>query len=109
METQVESLIVVNTSEGLQEVSRQWTLVQTHPPRLAIVRAGAEELRTGAAGTVAVLNPSSVDEVEAALQSPLSESERLFVEAWLLRRRPKENRKGDGLPWDAPGFTPPDR
>ena len=49
--------------------------------------------------------------VEAgALPPSLTEGERLFAEGWLERqsRGPKE-RKGEGLPWDAPGFQPPDR
>lgn len=38
----------------------------------------------------------------------LSETEALFAKAWLMAKQPKE-RKGQGLPWDAPGFLPPDQ
>jgi xanthine dehydrogenase molybdopterin-binding subunit B len=39
----------------------------------------------------------------------LSEAETLFVDAWRSRLdRPAKVRPGDGLPWDAPGFEPPD-
>lgn len=46
--------------------------------------------------------PESIDD--------LTESEKLFVAAWISRQRKPEakQRFGDGLSWDAPGFTPPD-
>lgn len=37
----------------------------------------------------------------------LSPTEELFAKAWLMARQPKQ-RKGEGLPWDAPGHLPPD-
>lgn len=36
----------------------------------------------------------------------LSAGEQLFVSGWLARSAPKE-RPGEGLAWDAPGYTPP--
>lgn len=39
----------------------------------------------------------------------LTDDESLFIESW--RARPQagaKERKGEGLPWDAPGFQPPD-
>ena len=46
--------------------------------------------------------PESIDD--------LTESEQLFMAAWLSRWQKQEakQRPGDGLSWDAPGFTPPD-
>jgi hypothetical protein len=38
----------------------------------------------------------------------LDDSERLFVDGWLLRRRGKPERPGEGLDWDAEGRRPPD-
>ena len=39
----------------------------------------------------------------------LDPNERLFVEGWLTKRATaKTDRPGEGLPWDAPGMTPPD-
>jgi hypothetical protein len=38
----------------------------------------------------------------------LDETERLFVEGWLLRRVGKPARPDDGLDWDAVGRRPPD-
>jgi hypothetical protein len=36
----------------------------------------------------------------------LDEQERLFASAWAAGREPKA-RRGDGLPWNAPGFEAP--
>ena len=39
----------------------------------------------------------------------LSEAEMLFVDVWRARLdEPAKQRPGDGVPWDAPGFEPPD-
>jgi hypothetical protein len=38
----------------------------------------------------------------------LDESERLFIDGWVLRRRGKPGRPGEGLDWDAEGRRPPD-
>ena len=55
----------------------------------------------GTAGAVAVAGDRQV------LQE-LDDGARLFVEAWLTPPRDAKDRPGDGLPWDAPGFLPPD-
>ena len=44
--------------------------------------------------------------VEPGLLAGLTESERLGIAAWQMRKAPKA-RLGDGLSWDAPGFLPP--
>ena len=56
-----------------------------------------------------------VDVVYAGVDPPpevlaeLDPNERLFVEGWLTNRSTaKTDRPGEGLPWDAPGMTPPD-
>jgi hypothetical protein len=41
--------------------------------------------------------------------STLDERERQWAAAWNLRQSKKPPRPGEGLPWDAPGFSPPDR
>lgn len=41
------------------------------------------------------------------LPADLTPTEKLFVEGWLLSKKPKR-RTGEGLDWDAPGFQPPD-
>jgi hypothetical protein len=76
-------------------------VVQQLPPRLATVGplpAGRPPPRVSGVRWYDEAPPDDED---------LSAPERLFVAAWLARRRPKD-RPGDGLPWDAPGHLPPD-
>lgn len=47
------------------------------------------------------------DQPPAAVTAGLNERERLWIEAWSRRAEPKR-RAGQGRPWDAPGFEPPD-
>jgi hypothetical protein len=49
----------------------------------------------------------------AEVLATLGEGELLFVRAWLTRRADPDHhgdddRPGQGLPWDAPGYQPPD-
>jgi hypothetical protein len=92
-----EHAIVVPDGTRFAEVVAQLgdAVVQLFPPRLALVREVGEwpNLPEGA---------FYVDQVE----SDLRPNEKLFVEAWRKRMENKD-RPGEGLPWDAPGFTPP--
>lgn len=47
-------------------------------------------------------------QVPEQLLAELSDAERLWVRAWDSRREGEKERPGSGLPWDAPGFEPPD-
>ena len=79
-------------------------VVQRFPPRLAIVAAdqtGIETLRESAA--VSAVFPGEVPP-EALEQFDLPA--RVFAAGWNERHRPK-HRRGDGLPWDTPGFEAP--
>ena len=100
------TLLVVadDVRQVLDRLGRPVTLVQHLPPRLAVVEADDTTLLRGAPGVVAVGDPELPDDVRAGL----SDTERLFADAWVLGRQPKV-RPGEGLPWDAPGFQPPDR
>jgi hypothetical protein len=87
--------------EALADLRIRGLVTQLLPPRLALVAPGAggpDEL----AGTPGI---SVHADTPPELDDP-TEAERLFVEAWLSRRAGKR-RRGDGLPWDAPGFQPP--
>jgi hypothetical protein len=45
----------------------------------------------------------------SGLVERLDEGEALFVTAWASRMTgPQKQRGGEGLPWDASGFEPPD-
>ncbi len=94
-----------DVTQVLDQLGRSATLVQHLPPRLAIVEsdhAARAALRT-APGVLGIGEPDLPDDV----REELTETERIFVDAWVVGRRPKE-RRGDGLAWDAPGFEPPD-
>ena len=59
--------------------------------------------------TVRSLDVATVSGDTVDLPAGLSETEHLFVTAWLAGHRTTKVRRGDGLAWAAPGFTPPDR
>jgi hypothetical protein len=79
-------------------------VIQVLPPRLAFVLVDAKNMAR-LARIQGVLK--AYDDVPAKFPSDLTASERLFVSAWKARRQPK-TRPGEGLPWDAPGYIPPD-
>ena len=76
------------------------------PPRIFVVAGGSPEV---VEETVRLLDVEAVAGDTVELPADLSETEHLFVTAWLASRRTTRRRRGDGLAWDAPGFTPPDR
>ena len=82
------------------------TVDQRLPPRLLVVRGEADRLDHASRlpGVVAAI----VDRLPERVLDQLDPTERLFAQAWVAGRRPKVGRPGDGLPWDAPGFEPPD-
>jgi len=92
--------------EALGALRRNAVVTQFLPPRLALV-ALPTDLQ---ALHVPQVRGATVyeDDVPDAVLDKLSEKERLFVSAWATRRVGKE-RIGDHLPWDAPGYSPPDR
>ena len=76
------------------------------PPRIFVVAGGSPE---AVEETVRSLDVATVAGDTVDLPAGLSETEHLFVTAWLAGHRTTKVRRGDGLAWDAPGFTPPDR
>ena len=107
-----ELLVRVDHDEAADALARlreKFRVTQVAPPRLAVVERPPDtrepELRD-TPGVVAVAGP----EVPEDFKQGLSPEEALFVAAWERRmREPKsDGRPGDGLPWDAPGFSPPD-
>src|SRR5215469_12413436 len=103
-----ELLIVLESrsaSETLARLRAVANVTQVFPPRLALVQAGPDA-RTRIARIEGVLD--ALDDPARALPADLTPAERIFAAAWQARRQPK-TRPGEGLPWDAPGFEPPDR
>lgn len=100
-----EFLVLLEDEGGLERLRRSLQVTQVASPRLAVVVAaeGALEAIDGVA-EVAGAGESLQDEIA------LTDAERLFADAWAQRTGDVSGaeRPGDGLPWDAPGFTPPD-
>jgi hypothetical protein len=100
MDIAVEALLVLGgEAPDLNDVQ----VTQKLEPRLYIVRATSSRLQELAAepGVRAVIQAGD------ATPDDLDEREKLFAEAWQLSQRQKV-RPGEGLAWDAAGFTPPD-
>ncbi|SNQ46520.1 conserved hypothetical protein [Frankia canadensis] len=77
------------------------------PPRLVLL-AGVPAERAGEVAALPGVRGAFAGDVPAALREALSPAESLFVDGWLARRHGKDRGPGEGLPWDAPGFSPPD-
>lgn len=106
--TQGEILVI-----GGEHVVERWPVVSIMDPDIVVVRAPMVDLPAiaRAARLVMVRRPDGeilVTGDESALEE-LSEGARLFVSAWRERRTDKPGRVGEGQPWDAAGFEPPDR
>ncbi len=106
-----ELLVVLADESGdaLERVSRTHRVTHVGSARLVVVEqsgAASDEALESVPGVAAVASGELPSEVVERLEP----DERLFVSAW-LRRTTEDGRKeraGEGLPWDAPGFTPPD-
>jgi hypothetical protein len=101
-----QEILVVLASAGADRATREIDsrMVVVHRmPRVLVVRGGEREQDelAGLPGVVHALARGA----PAPTTTGLSEGERLFVRAWLLRN-PKQ-RRGEGCDWDAPGYTPP--
>ncbi|HEX5746849.1 MAG TPA: hypothetical protein VFZ09_11450 [Archangium sp.] len=96
---------VSRASDVLSRVAASLQVTQRLPPRLAIVRGtpGQLEALREQPGVAALCEGPVPPEV----LEQLGPTEQLFAKAWETGRQPK-SRPGEGLPWDAPGFQPPD-
>ena len=105
----LEALVIVQPGADertLRRLREVVTVEQAAAPRLAVIRADEEGIR--AVQKLRGISGVYLDDVPSAERARLGPTERLFIDAWELRKRPKLHRKGEGLPWDAPGFLPPD-
>jgi hypothetical protein len=98
-------LAAADVEQALGDLAGSVTVTQRLPPRLAVVEADAAvaEVLRKRPEVLAVGDPELPSDVRAGL----TETERLFADAWTMSRNPKD-RRGDGLSWDAAGFSPPD-
>jgi len=107
--TESEILVV----GGERMVSQRWRLLSAVEPDVVVVRAPVEDLPEIVRAARFVLARGSDGEIlamgdESSLDE-LPEGTRLFVSAWREQRINKPDRVGEGQPWDAAGFEPPDR
>jgi hypothetical protein len=90
----------------------RWPITARVPPHVAVLRADRDDVTEIASharlamvrrpgGGVSTLGDDTVlDE--------LDDAGRVYIRAWRDRLVGKPGRTGDGLPWDATGFQPPD-
>ncbi|CAL8973654.1 hypothetical protein RHODGE_RHODGE_00345 [Rhodoplanes serenus] len=109
-----ECLVVLSAATAadvLAALRSRFRVISALPPRLAVVDVDDGEAES------ALVRLRATPGVETVLADPaapipggLTGDELLFVDAW--RQRPalrSKARPGEGLPWDAEGFEPPDR
>jgi hypothetical protein len=102
-----EHLVILEpgvADQARSQVESVAVVTQALKPRLLLIRADAKakERVSQIAGVVGVY-----DDLPSQTSSDMSPEEHLFINAWAARRQPK-TRPGEGLPWDTPGFLPPD-
>lgn len=89
-----------------------WPISMSVPPRVVVLAAGPDALPDIARLARFAMARTSAGVVEAlgdeTVLDELDEGARVFVEAWRTRPLEKPDRPGEGLPWDASGFEPPD-
>lgn len=99
-------LAATGADAALAELRARHPVLGTLPPRLVVA-----DLDDGQADALRRL-PSTeavVSGPDEPLPPSLDEGEQLFARGWQQRSRGGEKeRPGEGLPWDAPGFLPPD-
>lgn len=100
----IEALIVLGRDAAHMALPAHVAVRHRLPPRLVVVAATRRDLE-GLRDTPNV-DEIYVDRAPADALTHLDASERLFAKAW-NERIPAKSRKGDGLPWDAPGFDAP--
>lgn len=107
----MRALIVLDAgptaAAAMERISERLHITQQLPPRLALVEGEAADLQR--ARTLVGVTAVCTQRIDDVVFKQLNEAERLFAEAWTLSLKPKGARRGDGLPWDAAGFQPPDR
>jgi hypothetical protein len=101
----MEFLVLLDRDEFDGPLSEHARVVHSASPRLHVIRleASAVQKFESLPGVVEL----TADSFSPELLERLDDQERLFLEALSRRNAPKQ-RLGEGLPWDAPGFEPPD-
>ena len=100
-------ILLSSNDQGAAAVLRQrCRVVSALPPRLLVVEAD-EQVAQGLRDLPGV--DDVISGVNDILPNSLNESEMLFVQAWQQSRHMDDKqRPGEGLSWDAEGFSAPD-
>jgi hypothetical protein len=107
-----EVLVVLDedtAEEALERVRGAVRVTQVAPPRLVVCETTSSEREASLRSIPGVVAVTGAD-VPEELLGRLSPEEELFVAAWSRRlaESGRKERRGEGLPWDAPGYSPPD-
>ena len=89
-----------------------WAVTASSPPRVTVLQAHRSDLeqvaRVSRLALARDVDGTVVESGDPGVLDELDAGARLFVDAWRSRPLDKPERPGDGLPWDAEGFQPPD-
>lgn len=103
-------LVLLHEASASQEAARlqgTYRVIALLRPRVLVLQLDDEALAE--IGRDSNLAGVYVRDVPADVIDRLRPDERLFVEAWIQQQASgNKQRPGEGLSWDAPGFTPPD-
>jgi hypothetical protein len=107
-----EFLVILSgeqAADALDRVRSTYRVTQMASPRVVVVESGPDE--AARLQSIPGVKMVTAGELPPGSIEGLDDSEVLFVEAWVNRitELPSKRRRGEGLPWDAPGFIPPDR
>lgn len=90
----------------------RWPVIARLPPHIAVLRADPADLEEIARHARLAMTASPDGGIrtrgDASVLANLDRAGRLFLDAWRERAAGKPGRTGEGLPWDATGFQPPD-
>jgi hypothetical protein len=92
--------------------AQRWPVMASSPPRVTVLQAPRNDLESIArVSRLAIARDDDgavVEQGDPGVLDELDAGARLFVDAWRSRPLDKPDRLGEGLPWDAEGFQPPD-
>jgi hypothetical protein len=100
----IDLLVILAVSASAPNVD----VVESASPRVFVVHAD-EQTAESLEKQEGVNLFKSDDTLSEDLTKSLSPAEQLFVAGWQQRHQMRDKKRpGEGLPWDAPGFEPPD-
>lgn len=110
----MQALVITDEAWDAAAVVPAARVVSMYPPRVHVLEpptsvSAADLLALPGVRAVLVGGRALQTFGDASVLTTLSAGERLFVQGWGAGQtaEPKA-RPGEGLPWDAPGFEPPD-